>query len=98
MNTKNKIILIIIVILLMALSFLFIYLYNNTIEDNKPKENGNKVVEPNPEQKPIVSEEENEGDLNDYNRFFAIEDIIAEFILNYNSNNDTKISNIIVDH
>lgn len=98
MNTKNKIILIIIVILLMALSFLFIYLYNNTIEDNKPKENGNKVVEPNPEQKPIVSEEENEGDLNDYNRFFAIEDIIAEFILNYNSNNDTKISNIIVDN
>lgn len=98
MNTNNKIILIIIVILLMALSFLFIYLYNNTIEDNKPKENGNKVVEPNPEQKPIVSEEENEGDLNDYNRFFAIEDIIAEFILNYNSNNDTKISNIIVDN
>lgn len=98
MNTKNKIILIIIVILLMALSFLFIYLYNNTIEDNKPKENGNKVVESNPEQKPIVSEEENEGDLNDYNRFFAIEDIIAEFILNYNSNNDTKISNIIVDN
>ena len=72
MNTKNKIILIIIVILLMALSFLFIYLYNNTIEDNKSKENGNKVVEPNPEQKPIVSEEENEGDLNDYNRLLNI--------------------------
>lgn len=98
MNTKNKIILIIIVLLLMALSFLFIYLYNETISDDKDNDNGGKVTEPTVEQKPIVSEEENEGDLNDYNRFFAIEDIIAEFILDYNSNNDTKISNILADN